>query len=101
MPWCGFGPRGRSLAYARDDKKVRFGGTPKPALETSALPRSLQFPAGETLERLHVLRCGLFNHRRRKFRSRRGLVPVQGLEVIAHELFIEAGRASPNDILIP
>src|SRR5437899_3737960 len=48
----------------------------------------------------HIFRRSFFDHFLRQLRRRRSLVPVKRLEVIAHELFVETGRALSDDVLV-
>ena len=62
-------------------------------------------PALQRLSRQSLVSFDVFvscsgHHIRRQPRRGRRFVPVERLQVIAHELFIETGRALPNHILV-
>src|SRR5437899_854442 len=59
-----------------------------------------QFFARKSLECLHIFCGGARDDVAGELRGRRALGPVERLEIIAHELFVEARRAFADDVLI-
>src|SRR5580693_10133952 len=55
---------------------------------------------GQPGERLAILSAGARDDVGRELRSRRALVPVERLEIVAHELLVEAWRALARAISI-
>src|SRR4029077_1530112 len=55
---------------------------------------------GQARERFAVLVAGARDDLGRQFRSRRLLVPVEGLQVVAYELLVEARRAHTRAIAV-
>ena len=56
--------------------------------------------AGHALESFAIFRGRLLDDLRGNRGAGRRFVPIERLEIIAHELFVEAGRALPDDVLI-
>src|SRR5947208_10998985 len=84
----------RAKAACRSMNKIPVGAAGR---RTAVLH---QFLTRQALESFHVFRARLFNDLRRQMRRGRGLVPIESLQVIADELFVEARRALTNHILI-
>ncbi len=57
-------------------------------------------PAGQALLGLPVFGRGLGDDVRRQLRGGRGLVPVQGFEIVADELLVETGGAAAGAVLV-
>ncbi len=54
----------------------------------------------QAAKRLDILRRTFFDHFLRQTRGRGTFVPIEGLQIIAHELLIEARRTLPDRILV-
>src|SRR5207248_1098936 len=72
---------------------------PQPALPW-AVPSPLKIVTSEALVGLQVLRLGPGHDFRRQRRCRRSFVPSECFQVIAHELFVEAGLAPARAVLV-
>src|SRR5882724_353487 len=62
--------------------------------------RGREFASREATKCFAIFRGSFFDHIIGQLGSRRSLVPVERLQVIAHELFIKTGRTLPYDIFI-
>src|SRR4029450_2117968 len=54
----------------------------------------------QTAKCFEILCGSLFDHVLRQMRCGWALVPFERLQIIAHKLFIEAGRALPENVLV-
>jgi len=68
--------------------------------QRNAATRSTARLRREPPQRFFVLLAGVLDHVRRQLRARCGLVPVEGFEVIAHELFVERRRAGARRVRV-
>src|SRR6059058_2142530 len=70
------------------------------ALSTRQLLGVCQFASRQAAKCLDILRRTFFDHFFRQTRGRGTLVPVERLQIIAHELLVEARWALPDGVLI-
>src|SRR5262245_26380712 len=59
-----------------------------------------QLPTRQASKRLDILRRTFFDHFVRQTRGRGGFVPIEGFQIIANKLFVEARRALSDHVLV-
>ena len=55
---------------------------------------------GQAAKCFEIFRGRFFDHILRQARRRRSLVPVERLQIITHELFVETGRTLSEGVLV-
>ena len=58
------------------------------------------FAPRQSAKCFQIFRGGFFDNFLRQARGRRSLVPIERLQIIAHELFVETGWALSDNVLI-